>query len=107
MQSIENKLPDLTERERKVLRKHTKSIINQMLRDPILRIKEMAAEPSADEALEMFTNIFALEEELLEQEKVEQAKALASRLERERQKETQKDADGSLETGLKGLAAYL
>jgi glutamyl-tRNA reductase len=107
MQSIENKLPDLTERERKVLRKHTKSIINQMLRDPILRIKEMAAEPSADEALEMFTNIFALEEELLEQEKVEQAKALASRLERERQKETRKDADGSLETGLKGLAAYL
>lgn len=66
MRSIENKLPDLTERERKVLRKHTKSIVNQMLKDPILRIKEMASEPDADEYLAVFERIFALEEETAE-----------------------------------------
>ncbi len=36
MASIENKMPNLTEREKKILNKHTKSIINQMLKDPIL-----------------------------------------------------------------------
>lgn len=64
MESIENKLPDLTEREKKVLRKHTKSIVNQLLRDPILGIKEMAAEDKADEAMDTFIEIFAIEDEL-------------------------------------------
>lgn len=71
MQSIQNKCPDLTERELKVLRQHTKSIVNQLLRDPILRIKEMAAERDADKALDMFVNIFALEEELAKMEEEE------------------------------------
>lgn len=86
MQSIENKL-DLTERDRTVLKKHTKSIINQMMRDPILRIKEMAGERNADQALEMFTNIFALEEELLKQENIEEAKQLAKTLDKQRQEQ--------------------
>lgn len=64
MASIERKLPDLSERERKVLRKHTKSIINQLLRDPILGIKEMAADPNADEAMDTFIKLFALEDEI-------------------------------------------
>ena len=42
MESIENKMPDLTEREKKVLSKHTKSIVNQLLKDPILQVKELA-----------------------------------------------------------------
>ncbi|WP_199425643.1 glutamyl-tRNA reductase [Thermaerobacillus caldiproteolyticus] len=62
MQSIERKLPHLSERDRKVLNKHTKSIINQLLRDPILRAKELAAEPNAEEALRLFTKIFNIEE---------------------------------------------
>lgn len=74
MASIERKLPDLTERERKVIQKHTKSIINQMLRDPILSIKEMAAEPNAKEAMDTFIKIFAIEEEVKrEKEKQQQA----------------------------------
>lgn len=73
MQSIENKCPDLTERELKVIRQHTKSIVNQLLRDPILRIKELAVEKDREKALELFVNIFALEEELAKQEKEEQA----------------------------------
>src|SRR5690606_38821178 len=44
MRKIENKLPDLTENELRLIRKYTKSIINQMMHDPIVRIKEMAAQ---------------------------------------------------------------
>lgn len=64
MASIQNKIPDLTERELKVLRKHTKSIVNQLLRDPILKVKEMANEPDGEKSLELFAQIFALEEAL-------------------------------------------
>ncbi len=73
MDSMMKKLPDLDERELKVIRKLTKSIVNQMMRDPILRIKDMAAERNGEEALRMFTRIFALEELLAEQEELEQA----------------------------------
>jgi glutamyl-tRNA reductase len=62
MRSIENKLPNLSERELKILQKHTKSIVNQLLRDPILRIKEMAGEQGAEQSLEMFEKLFALED---------------------------------------------
>ncbi|MGM7702210.1 glutamyl-tRNA reductase [Pseudalkalibacillus sp. Hm43] len=64
MKSIERKMPDLTDRERKVLSKHTKSIVNQLLRDPITRVKELAAEPNAQENLDLFTQLFGIEEEL-------------------------------------------
>ena len=78
MESIERKLPDLTERELKVIRKHTKSIINQMLRDPILGLKESAAEPNAEHVMETFIKIFAIEEEVereKEKQKLKTAKA--------------------------------
>lgn len=61
--SLFNKLPDLSERERKVIRKLTKSIVNQMLHAPILSIKEMADGPDSDRALELFARIFQLEVE--------------------------------------------
>lgn len=70
MKSIERKMPDLTDRERKVLNKHTKSIINQMLKEPILQAKEMAGQHNAEETLELFTRIFGIEDEVqLELEK--------------------------------------
>lgn len=58
------KLPHLDERDRKVIGKLTKSIMNQMMRDPILRIKEMSAEQNGDEALNYFIRFFGLEEQL-------------------------------------------
>ncbi|HEY4554565.1 MAG TPA: glutamyl-tRNA reductase [Bacillaceae bacterium] len=61
MKSIERKLPDLTERERKVLNKHTKSIINQMLKDPVTQVKELAGEPNAASKIALFKQIFDLE----------------------------------------------
>lgn len=62
MESIERKLPHLSEHDIKVLNKHTKSIINQLLKDPILQVKELAAKPDADNALDLFKKIFNLEE---------------------------------------------
>ncbi|MNZ54576.1 Glutamyl-tRNA reductase [compost metagenome] len=64
MNSMMNKLPDLEEHELKVIRKLTKSIMNQMMQDPILRIKEMAGEKRAEEAMDMFVKLFALEDKL-------------------------------------------
>ncbi|OQP06351.1 glutamyl-tRNA reductase [Geobacillus sp. 46C-IIa] len=74
MKSLERKLPHLSERDRKVLNKHTKSIINQLLRDPILQAKELAAGPNADEALQLFMKIFNIEDAVkAEQRNVQQA----------------------------------
>ncbi|MCR2820567.1 glutamyl-tRNA reductase [Lederbergia panacisoli] len=61
MESIERKLPDLTDRERKIINKHTKSIINQLLKDPILQVKEFSGEPMAAEKIALFKQIFDLE----------------------------------------------
>lgn len=64
MLSIENKMPNLTERERKILSKHTKSIINQLLKNPILQVKEMANSAQANEQLALFQQIFGIEEDV-------------------------------------------
>ncbi|RIW37723.1 glutamyl-tRNA reductase [Bacillus salacetis] len=64
MESIERKMPNLSDRERKVLNKHTKSIINQLLKDPILQVKELAALPDGQEKLDLFIKIFNIEEQL-------------------------------------------
>lgn len=71
MASINRKLPNLSERERKVLNKHTKSIINQLLRDPILHAKELAGEQHAEESLELFMKIFNIEQEVEAQKQKE------------------------------------
>ncbi len=62
MESIERKIPHLSEHDKKVLSKHTKSIINQLLKDPILQAKEMAAKPDAGKSLDLFMKIFNIEE---------------------------------------------
>ncbi|KKI92290.1 glutamyl-tRNA reductase [Bacillus sp. SA1-12] len=81
MQSIERKMPNLTERERKLLSKHTKSIINQLLRDPIVKVKELSAEPNAEESLDLFMKIFNIEEdveELVQKERAEKRSLLSN-----------------------------
>ncbi|MGA8943166.1 MAG: glutamyl-tRNA reductase [Thermoactinomyces sp.] len=65
---IERKLPDMTEKEKRVIRKHTKSIVNQMMRDPIVRIKELATTSQKETAQELFVYLFALEEILAKEE---------------------------------------
>lgn len=78
MQSLERKMPNLTDRELKLLNKHTKSIINQMLRDPILKVKELAAESDAEQNLELFMKIFDIEEAVEEQKRRENSVSLSS-----------------------------
>jgi len=56
MATIDHKLPDLTEHDRKVINKLTKSIANQLLRDPILSAKSLSTEQ-----LQLFKEIFGLE----------------------------------------------
>lgn len=67
MKSIERKMPDLTEREKKILSKHTKSIINQLLKQPITQAKELAGSDKAEEKLQLFVDIFGIEEEVVEE----------------------------------------
>lgn len=62
LQSLFNKLPELSDREAKLIRRLTKSMLNQMMHDPINQIKELAAEKNGDEALQLFSQIFALED---------------------------------------------
>ncbi|WP_249870956.1 glutamyl-tRNA reductase [Oceanobacillus saliphilus] len=64
MKSIERKMPDMTEREKKVISKHTKSIINQLLKEPVTQAKELAGNEKADESLQLFIDIFGIEEEV-------------------------------------------
>ncbi|MFC4600423.1 glutamyl-tRNA reductase [Cohnella hongkongensis] len=64
LDSLMRKLPELDERQLKVIRKLTKSIVNQVIHDPILRIKELAAEKRSEEAMKLFVQLFALEEEV-------------------------------------------
>ena len=78
MGSLMNKLPDLDEHELKVIRKLTKSIVNQMMQDPIVRIKDMAGDKRADDAMDMFVKLFALEDTLEQQAKEQQDAARQS-----------------------------
>lgn len=75
MNSIENKMPNLTDRERKILNKHTKSIINQLLKEPILQAKELANSKKANEQLQLFQQIFGIEDEVKEEVILQQKKA--------------------------------
>ena len=59
--SINNKL-DLSKREKTIISKHMKSIINQMLRDPITYTKELADERKGAVQLTELEHIFGIEE---------------------------------------------
>ncbi|MGG0736535.1 glutamyl-tRNA reductase [Niallia taxi] len=80
MKSIERKLPHLSDRDKKVLNKHTKSIINQMLKDPILHAKELASSDNREQAMELFVKIFNLEQDVQTQTTVvkEEKKVVSS-----------------------------
>lgn len=66
MESVLNKIPNLTEREQKVLIKHTQSIVNQLLKEPILQVKELVKDSNSAENLVLFQQVFGLEEVIKE-----------------------------------------
>lgn len=61
LESMFNKIPDLDERERKVIKKHTKSIINQLLQQPIKQAKLLGNIDAPEGAKTMFVDIFGLD----------------------------------------------
>ena len=62
MDTIDRKLTDLSAHDRKVINKMTKSIVNQLLREPILSAKTLALADNSAEQLELFRKIFDLSE---------------------------------------------
>lgn len=64
--SVERKMPDMTDREKTVISKHMKSIINQMLKDPITYTKEIGNEKHAMKKLKEIEMLFGIEEEVEE-----------------------------------------
>lgn len=77
--SINRKIPNLTEREKKVISKHTKSIINQMIKEPIIQAKEMADREDSEELLALFIDIFGIDEEIKQDvgERIKRTKNIA------------------------------
>lgn len=71
MRSLENKLPDLSERERKQIRKHSMSIINQLLKDPIIQTKELAGNAQREERLQIVSQMFGIEEQVVQKQRMD------------------------------------
>lgn len=78
LSSINDKMPDLSEREKRVLNKHTRSIINQLLKEPINQAKELVTNKNADRSLDLFIDIFGIDDAVKEEvrKQIEQNKEL-------------------------------
>lgn len=63
MESLERKLPHLSERDRKLIHKHTMSIVNQILREPILNMKELAIASGGAKHVQVFAQLFGIGED--------------------------------------------
>lgn len=61
MGSITNKLPHLTEQDRTVINKHITSVLNQTLKQPVTKLKQLAVEPNRSDAIVLFKDIFGLD----------------------------------------------
>ncbi|MEJ8776319.1 glutamyl-tRNA reductase [Pseudogracilibacillus sp. ICA-222130] len=66
VESVFRKIPSLTERERKIIEKHTKSIVNQLMEQPIKQVKTMCEEGTFEQEKELFIDIFGLEDNMTE-----------------------------------------
>lgn len=72
MTNLERRLPDLDEHERKVIRKLTKSIVNQIIKEPIIKTKELAVADDATAKLALIEQLFGLETDREEETACEQ-----------------------------------
>jgi len=65
MESLARKLPDMDERTRKLVHKHTMSIVNQLLRDPIQNMKELATASGGAQHVHVFAQLFGISADAL------------------------------------------
>lgn len=61
--SIVRKIPELTASEQKIMEKHIASTLNQMIKEPIATLKQMSLQPDPEENLQLFAEIFGLDDE--------------------------------------------
>lgn len=61
MKSLLNRLPNLSEREKKVISQLSRSMLNQLLQTPIHNMKEMAIYREDEQLLNWFASLFSLE----------------------------------------------
>ena len=61
MAHMERKLPNLSDHELKVIHKLTKSIVNQIIKEPIIKTKELALEEDALDKLAFVEHLFGLQ----------------------------------------------
>jgi len=61
MDSLRHKLPGLDERDLKLIHKHTMSIVNQLLRDPIQNMKELAIASGGAHHVQIFAQLFGVD----------------------------------------------
>nr|WP_275411266.1 hypothetical protein [Bacillus sp. B15-48] len=66
LESIKRKLPNLTDHEIKIIDKHTKSIVNQFFKDPLIKLKEIANSFHLEKELDVFIKVFNLANSLKE-----------------------------------------
>ncbi|WP_134704350.1 glutamyl-tRNA reductase [Ammoniphilus sp. YIM 78166] len=59
---IENKLPHLTDHEIQIIRKSFKVMVNQILHDPFIQMKELAGSSNQKEFISQLSSLFGLEE---------------------------------------------
>ncbi|WP_158212449.1 glutamyl-tRNA reductase [Natranaerobius trueperi] len=71
LQNFQTKLSNLSDKEKQVIDKLTKRIINQLLKEPVLNIKELAAKEKSDVVEVTLAQLFNLEEQVLTKEKLE------------------------------------
>lgn len=78
--SIYRKMPHLTDREKKVLHNHTRSIVNQLLREPIQQAKQMSQTNESAELLSQLVDIFGIDESVKKrtQQHIDQYETLMS-----------------------------
>lgn len=70
--SLLRKLPELNVHERKVIEKHMRSIINQMIKGPIKEVKELSVTPGAKTDIDFFCKIFGMSDLKVAEQKNEQ-----------------------------------
>lgn len=64
MESLRRKLPHLSERDFSLIHKHAMSIVNQLLREPILQMKEQAIAGGETRNVDEFAQLFGVQEAL-------------------------------------------
>lgn len=68
MESLQRKLPDLSERELALIQKHTMSIVNQLLRDPVQNMKELSITAGGTQHVRVFAELFGISADMLREQ---------------------------------------